>query len=135
MDRRGFLSLLMVSPAFASPFTDFKKQMGKEYDKYKKELEEEFKEYVKILNEEFTRFKSSVSQTWDDPKISGRHTWVQYSKDLNTRSIVDFAENTIKLESLAHKTHSVDKQIKQHLNHVLKQDTKSAIENDILLNI
>jgi len=134
MDRRGFLSLLLVSPVFASSYDEFQKQMYGEYSKYQQELAEEFTEYTKILNDEFRHFKKSVSQEWDTPKISSRHTWVQYSKDLKTRSIVDFENNTLKIESLSHNRLTSEAQITQHLGHILKQDTKSAVENDTMLN-
>ncbi len=134
MDRRGFLSLLMVSPVLASSYDDFQKQMYGEYTKYQQQLSEEFSEYIKILNEEFRLFKKSISQVWDTPEISSRHIWVQYSNDLKTRSIVDFANNTLKIESLGHDRLTSDEHIKRHLNHILKQDTKSAVENDTVLN-
>ena len=136
MDRRAFLALLVTSPVFATSFEEFKKQGAAEFKSYQDELLSEFDEYVNMINKEFSEYKRTLSKAWDQPKISSNHSWVQYSKDLKTRSIVDFKENFLKIESVGGNGLNKGEYIRKHLNHILLQDTKSAVKNDqLLMNI
>ncbi|HFE37796.1 MAG TPA: DUF3393 domain-containing protein [Gammaproteobacteria bacterium] len=133
MDRRAFLAFLVTSPVFATSFDDFLANETAGFEEFKSSLLEEFEEYVRVINEEFSNYKKSLSNAWLEPEISSSHKWVQYSKDFFTRSIVDFEKNTLKIESVGGFSGDKEAQIKQHLNRILQQDTKSAVENDMLI--
>ena len=133
MDRRAFLAMLITSPAFATSFEEFKQNESAAFKQYQDELQEEFKAYLKIIEEEFSAYKNALSKFWQKPELSGRHTWVQYSANLNTRSMVNFEEGFIKVESVGGAGLNRDEEIKKHLNRILKQDTASAVNNDQLI--
>lgn len=141
MMKKVFLPLLVLACVSiqAESFDDFLKNDAsdfstdkKQYAKHKKALEKEFDTYNKVVNEEFNAFKKSLGKFWKDPKVSTKKTWVEYSKDLKSRKVVDFEKNTITLDVHAKNPKEARKALVKSLANTVTKNTKTAFKDDIL---
>ena len=71
-----------------------------EYDEFVKQAEKEYQEYLAATLAEFAVYENNIKQIWGGDSIvyNNRTNWVEYSKDLTSRSIVDFNEGEITVE-------------------------------------
>ena len=143
MDRRRFLQglsaasvLFPLNPLFAaSPsFEDFKKQQNDGFANYQAELERDFKNYKKAIDEEFNSFKGEVKKVWSDENIGSSTVLVQYSKDLKSRTIIDYEKGTMTVELVdAENAQGMGTQVRQALIAAANTSVKEAYEQDPLL--
>ncbi len=104
---------------------------------YKKSVADDFRTYKKILNEEYSRYKKEISRYWEDSRLSGRTTWVEYSKDFKSRKIIDYENGIIEIELIVDKNTELKKAeqtIIKKLKALATETTKTAYENDVLSN-
>lgn len=71
-----------------------------EFDEFVKQAEKEYQEYLAATLAEFAVYENNIKQIWGGDSIvyNNRTNWVEYSKDLTSRSIVDFNEGEITVE-------------------------------------
>ncbi len=140
MLKQTLFSLLLLSSLIAQVgFDDFlqsdSQSFAKEkkaFDIEKKKLDAEFANYKKIADEEFKAFKKSLGKFWSEPKVSTPKEWVEYSKDLKTRIVVDFDKDTITLDVHAKNSDEARKALAKSLLHTVRKGTKQAFADDIL---
>ena len=116
---------------------DFGKTQSDAFQNYKKTVNDDFKTYKTIMNEEFNRYKKEVSKYWEDGHLSGKTTWVDYSKDYKSRKVVDYENGTIEIELIVGKDtpiKEVEKRVAEKLTDLATETTKTAFNNDVLSN-
>ncbi len=136
---KGFLLLqniifisLLSSAVFAQEANEFQLQQMKEFNSYKKTQEDDFKAYQKAQQEAYKNYKKELSAFWDQPKLSTKKTWVEYTKDKKTRTDVDFANNTVTVETIASSEEEAKQKLKMALAYAVTVDTKTAQQRDEL---
>jgi len=130
MKRRQFISKLALLPivplsisplqAWSNPFDDFVKaqqagmdQNTNDYQAYKDRYLTAFDDYQDQLNKE-----------WQDAEISNQEAWVEYSVDLQKKTVIDFAFNEIRI---SYKTDNAESDVQDIEQQVLKQDLLSLL--------
>jgi len=128
--------LLFSINLFANEFTEFQKQQEVGYKQYKQTIEKEFKEYQKAHNEAYKEFSKSLGKKWPQTdgkaEISTKKKFVQYSKDLNTKKVIDYEKKNISLEVIAKNQQEARKKIEKMFNNLLKEDINGAYKKDLL---
>lgn len=143
MDRRRFLQglgavslLFPLNPIVAAStgFDDYVKQQNAGFNQYKAELEKDFTAYKKAIAEEFSRYKNQVKDVWGDQNIGSSSVFVQYSKDLNTRSIIDYEQGALTVELIEDKgAKGVGAKLRKALVAIADSTVKEAYEKDTLV--
>ena len=96
-----------------SDFTDFEKEkeeMFADFEEFRKDAHKEYDEYVKAMYAEYNEFLSSIKGVWgkDNAAEDTKTNWVEYGKDLKSRSIVDFEKGKIEVEVVLDEADSKD---------------------------
>ncbi len=81
-------------------YDSYVKQGWADYEEQRDKMQKEYDEYVKTARAEFEAFKKSISNVWgrDEVITSTQKTWVEYGKDMKSRSIVDFDKGKVTVE-------------------------------------
>ena len=127
-------SLLCASDAgsyIQQQMQGFKRQK-EAFASYKQKELDAFDAYKKAQLAAYKKYKKEVGAFWEEPKLSTKKEWVEYSKDKKTRSDVDFDHNKITVETIARSKEEALKKLRHTLAKVTTIDTKRAIENDPL---
>ncbi len=130
-----------LSFSFADGFKDFLKEQQTEFsrtqgdfDSYREDTEQSYRAYRKVVLEEYAKFREQISQYWESAEIGDRKKWVEYSKDLQTRKIVDFEKKVIEIDIIVpEKRKNLDEKINAILTDLLLEDKRTAIKRDPLL--
>jgi len=138
MKRRQFLSQLAFLPLtvsatklFADSFDDFVKSQQAGVERIKND----FQSYQERYLDAFQQYQRELEQEWQNIEISNQEAWVEYSKDLKQKTVVDYAANEIRL---SYKTSATgDKKdlntpdsLSQDLKSLLNRTEYQAINND-----
>ncbi len=70
------------------------------FSAYKKMAEDRFKEHERKAESEFNDYKAEIEKLWDEFRESTQSQWVEYYNDNHTRSIVDFKNGEIIIETV-----------------------------------
>jgi membrane-bound lytic murein transglycosylase C len=102
-----------------------------EFADYKRKLMEEFDEYKIIIQEESAKYNKELAKVWDSPEVSSKKVWVEYSKDMKTKSRVDFENQTISISTTmkAGKKPS-DAELRTKLKSLLVKNQAQAFKDD-----
>lgn len=92
----------------------------------------DLKAYEKALGKVYDDYRQRLEETWSDPWLSSKTRWVSYSPDEKTRTIIDFANAKIILESVSPDRQKAYKDLQNALRRLLTIDTKRAYESDPL---
>lgn len=133
----GIVSVVSADFGVEADMEAFGKSQNGGFDAYKASVQDEFKTYKKIMDEEFNRYKKEISRYWEDCQMSGRTTWVDYSRDFRSRKIVDYENGIIRIEMVTKEKadpKKLDRVISKKLTELAEETTVSAFENDILSN-
>ena len=86
-------------------------QMKQDQNEGMAKLQKEYEDYVKAEKEAYDRFIKEREETWGkgNVKESTQTDWVEYSKDGNSRSTVDFETGEATIEIIQEKGTPVDK--------------------------
>jgi|AntDeeMinimDraft_8_1070380.scaffolds.fasta_scaffold00256_3 membrane-bound lytic murein transglycosylase C len=104
-------------------YKDFKQQYQQEYKTFKTEYEQNYHE-----------FKEKVASYWGDKtELSDADTYIHYSDDLQQRTIVDFADNTISVERLGDEAINTDS-VKALLEELSTTSVREQAKKDPLLS-
>jgi len=118
-----------------SAFEKFKLQEMNDYNRYKKKLKEEFSEFKKISQQETHTYVNDVAKVWDNPEISSRKVWVEYSKDFTEKNSVDFEAQTISISQTKNSESNAkdDKAaLKTSLKKLITKNKAEAFKDDAL---
>jgi len=137
-----FAAALLVSAADAKAdsFADYKQTQQQNFQKntqkfiyYKNSLDQDFLNYKKAQQKAYSEYKQELKKYWDTPELSTKKRLVHYTKDKQTKTAIDFAEEKIKIETIA----KDEKEAKRKLAHALLKavtiDTKELYKEDELL--
>lgn len=65
------------------------------------ELQAEFEAWRTHYQQELARYRGQIAAVWGTAEISSATTWVSYSKDLTTKTVVDYGRREIRVSTLA----------------------------------
>lgn len=143
MDRRRFLQGLgAVSVLFplnpivaASPsFEDFKKQQNDGFSNYKAALDRDFAAYKKAVAEEFDSYQGKVKKVWGDDNVGSPTVLVQYSDDLKSRTLIDYAKGSITVELVDdNAAKGVGTKLREAMLQIADSTVKEAYTKDTLI--
>ena len=130
----GFLCA--VSNVYSSSITDnFNEQQAKinaDFKGSKAKQNKQFKHlqqaYLKQLNEA----KKSLAPKWDDPTLTSKHVWVEYSNSDNIRRSVDYKTGEISIEILGDNISKakINQVVSNQLLSLKKESTNNATQKD-----
>lgn len=134
--------ILLLTPAllFAqSDFDKFKqeqngnfKQENVRFIDYKKAQDKDFEDYLKKEREEILAFKKKLKKFWPEAELSSAKKLINYSKDLKTKSIIDFKNNEVIISQISTNKKDAEKKLLKTLQKTLNLDTQEAFKNNIL---
>jgi len=134
------LSLTLVSSIFATnnygvetEYQNYAKQQIIEFNNYKKSLEDGFKEYKTELNKGFAEYKKSLSKYWENPELSTKTTFVEYSKDKKIKQKVDYENNYIEINVIAKDKLLAKKEMVKSLYSLSNENTNIAFNKNPVL--
>jgi membrane-bound lytic murein transglycosylase C len=81
-------------------FTGFQQQEQEALQQFAQSSEQEFQAFIKADSLAFDSFQREVEAKWGDFVGSTRKDWVEYGEGLSSRSSVDFAAGTARVEVL-----------------------------------
>lgn len=84
------------------------------------------------MQEEFKEYKKELSKYWDEPVISDKKNWVNYSEDKKTRTKVGFESKEIEIETIASSPEEAQKKLRLALAKSVVTDTVQAEKQDEL---
>lgn len=116
----------------SSEFEQFKQQQQDTFFKYKKTIQEEFIAYKKAYDEAFSEFKKDISAKWPETEFTTKHKWVEYDPNYDSKKVVDFEKEEIKLEVFEDSEKAAKEKMEKMLDDLFKKDVASAHKNDIL---
>jgi membrane-bound lytic murein transglycosylase C len=116
----------------AETFQEYKQNGNKNYFIYKSTIKKQFKEYKNAQEIALKEFRGEIKKHWNSPLISAKHTWVEYSKDLKSRKIVDFKKKRIKLAVIAKDKRDARERIVTLFNSLVRENMNMAYKHDIL---
>ncbi len=130
MKRRQFISKLALLPmvplsistqqAWGNPFDDFVKAQQAGMDK----ISNDYQAYKDRYLTAFADYQEQLNQEWQDAEISNQEAWVEYSVDLQKKTVIDFAFNEIRI---SYKTDSAESDAQYIKEQVLRQDLISLL--------
>lgn len=132
MKRRQFLSkaaskavllplTLPVMSSFADSFDDFLKAQQAGIDQIKNDYQAYKNHYLGAFDE----YKADIEQEWSQAEISNQESWVEYSPDLQRKTVIDFAFNEIRFSYKIKDGQNSLEQIKQS---TLKKDIQKLLQ-------
>jgi len=119
---------------FVNDYQNYEQNTQKEFGAYKKSLEDGFKEYKESLEKGFKEYKKSLSNVWDNPELSTKTTFVEYSKDKKIRKKVDYKNNYIEIDVIAKDSLTAKKELAKSLYSLSTENTKTAFNKNPVLS-
>jgi hypothetical protein len=146
MKRRQFLAkaashtallplALSAMPSFSDSFDDFVKAQQAGVDKIKNDYQAYKTRYLSA----FEDYKSDIEQEWQQAEISNQESWVEYSSDLQKKTVIDFAFNEIRFSyKVTNSKEGLDKikngQLKKDIQRLLRKTEREAALSDPINN-
>jgi membrane-bound lytic murein transglycosylase C len=127
------VSTLAASAWAQSNFEEYKEQRNTDFEAYKKTIEEQFAAFKAIHLEEAEKYQAEVSEEWEDPDLSTRTSWVEYSDDLTERTKVDFETETITIEVRNPESAEVSEDtLREELTKLVTKNRAEAFADDVV---
>ena len=118
---------------FLNSYTNYEKSTEKSYNSYKEALQKGFEEYKKSLNQGFKEYKKSLYKYWNNPELSTRTTFVEYSKDKKIKKKVDYKNNQIEIDVIAKNETVAKKDMAKSLISLSTENVKTAFNKNPVL--
>lgn len=146
MKRRHFLSkaipkaaLLSLSLPSASSFADSFDDFLKAQQAGVEQIKNDYQAYKKRYLGAFENYKSDIEQEWQQVEISNQEAWVEYSDNLQKKTVVDFAFNEIRISYKVTESKSSLETIKlntlkKDIHRLLKKTERQAAQSDPINN-
>ncbi len=104
MNRRQLIAKLALLPMAAPLTLHSKTALASSFEDYVKaqqagvqQIKDEFESYKEDYLNAFNDYKAQLSKEWDNPEISNQKAWVEYSNDLQKKTVVDYVNNEIRI--------------------------------------
>jgi len=142
MKRRHFITKLALLPiglplsitatqVWGNSFDDFVKAQQVGMDK----ISNDYQAYKDRYLSAFEDYQLELEQEWQIAEITNQEIWVEYSSDLQKKTVIDFAFNEIRF---SYKSNDIDSDLKsvkeeklpQELNALLRKTERQAVESD-----
>lgn len=92
----------------------------------------EFAAYKKAYLEEFEAYTKRIREQWDEARMTGPSTWVEYDPDYSARREVDYEANEIRVTVKEQPDRNVNRALLDQLQTLLATDVATAYERDPL---
>ena len=132
MFRKIILVASLSSLLLGQTAQEFRQEQMQKFKSYKTIQEEGFQEYQKKQLKAFSDYKKDIGKIWEEPKMSSKKNWLAYTKDKKTRTDVDFANETITIQTIATSPQYAQEKLQIALAKVITIDTKTLQETDPL---
>jgi len=139
MYKKALLLACFSSILLSQNMKDFKQEQMQNYksqttkfETYKKNQDSEFNLYIKEQEKVYDKYKKELGLFWEEPKLSTPKNWVSYEKDKQTRTDVDFENETITIETIAKSPQEAKEKLQLALAKTIVIDTKTLQESDPL---
>ena len=132
--------ILLLSPFLlnASSFEDFKKSQDRSYTQekvkfidFKEKEDAAFRSHLQQEQKAISAYKKEVKALWPQSDLEDAKKLTNYSKDLHTKSLVDFEKNEITISQISDYEVSKESLLEQ-LNKTLQLNNKEAFEQNRL---
>ena len=134
------LGMLISAPSHANgtinaEFEQRKSAISQSFDLNKKDKITTFDHAKQDYLTRFNQVKSELAKTWDNPKLTNKTQWVQYSQNDKIRRIVDFQSNEVTVEIINNNMdeNDINTQLTKQIRQLEKQTMNDAIANDRML--
>jgi len=124
-----FLAILL----YAENFNDFRNNQFQGFNSYKSSLDNEFRIYKNELEKGFKEYKKSLSEFWQNPELTTKKKFVEYSKDKRVRKKVDYEKKVITIDVIAKNEKEAKEKIKKALISFSTETTQKAFDNNPVL--
>jgi membrane-bound lytic murein transglycosylase C len=105
-----------------------------EFQQYQEQTEKEFEAFEQALNEAYEAYLGDIEKVWGDRTFTDAHQWVQYSSDMNQRTIVDYEQDQLVVEYINVDSSQVSaRSVAQNVNQVLSANLSDAVSSDPVL--
>lgn len=116
-------------------------QAETEFERYKREqqqaaqgLTKEWQVYQKNYKAAYQRYQQQLSKVWNKPELSSQKEWVEYSKNMQIRRVVDFEKNEVRISFTGTEAQNLkDGKVTQELQTVFQQSLDQAYQADPVL--
>ena len=107
-------------------------KMKAEFEQMKTTQNREFKDYKTQLEKEYATYKKELKTYWKKPELSTKKRWVSYSQDKQSRSKVDFENNSYTVEVIAKNLNDAKKRFQERISYAVSKNTKEVVKTDPL---
>ncbi|MDR9468733.1 transglycosylase SLT domain-containing protein [Marinospirillum sp.] len=123
---------LLLSPIIgsSSSLQEFQQQRQQDMQQFNQDFEEAFQAYRDAFDEAFEAYQEELRAHWSQPLITDSRTWVEYSEDQTSRSVVDYEANEIRIEVDTEKTGGRTDAAVEMLVDVINRPVEEAVERD-----
>ncbi len=122
--------------AYKGEFIIYRDETKKNFSSYRQQIDREFEAYKRQIKREFKRYKLKVWKKWYLPFLPSRHIYVEYSKDLNRRIMINFRTGKFFADFIAKPNlpkAKLDKKFKKILIHAILENEQQALKENELL--
>ncbi|MFW5989099.1 MAG: hypothetical protein ACOCPQ_02585 [Desulfosudaceae bacterium] len=116
-------------------FEQYQLDIDQDYQKEKNDIETTYQEYQRVIEEEYRDHERRILAVWLEAEISTRKKWVEYSHDLQTKKVVDFASGEIRIEMILPEedsTPEAEAMFREKLRELIQEDQQTAYSRDEL---
>ncbi|SMF35641.1 membrane-bound lytic murein transglycosylase C [Alteromonadaceae bacterium Bs31] len=97
------------------------------------ELEKEFQAWKQQYFEELDRYKKDILKIWDEAEVTDKKTWVEYSKDMKTKKVIDYENNEIRISVVEDNNSPKEVAVESMVEELITTTTEKAQKNDPVL--
>lgn len=83
-------------------FTRFWTATQSEFEKVQQQQKDEFEAFVVKWQEAAAAYQQEIARHWRQPVMPSKHVWVTYTDDMQSRVIVDYQQETVRVEFKNH---------------------------------
>ncbi len=136
--RRFFLFSAVFSPWLVKASVA---QAESEFERYKREqqqgvqaLTSEWQVYQKNYLAAYQHYQEQLGKVWNKPELSSQKEWVEYSKNMQVRRVVDFEKNEVRISFTGQEAQNLnDGKVSKELQNVLQENLGQAYKADPIL--
>jgi membrane-bound lytic murein transglycosylase C len=130
------ITFVFLTSANAQTYQEFLKSNQSSFEQYQNDINKEFKQYQEAYQKSFQQFTKELDTIWPNKNgkqdITSKHKFVEYSKDLKEKKIIDYQKEQIELEVVSDSKQEARRKINKMFNDILNEDVKTAYKNDLL---
>ncbi|PYE35154.1 membrane-bound lytic murein transglycosylase C [Idiomarina fontislapidosi] len=124
-------ALAQDTAAEEDAFAQFAAQQQAEFEQFEREHWQAFEQFVNEWREAEAAYKEQLAEVWEDPELSDRTRYIQYSDDVSERTVVDYEANTVTVEVQGRLTQAQLRQkLQQQLTKLARTTVSSALKSD-----